>query len=32
VFPSMVVMGFFPSMAEALIGEGIAVRTMRMQG
>jgi hypothetical protein len=24
--------GIFPSMAEALIGEGIAARTMRMQG
>jgi hypothetical protein len=24
--------GIFPSMAETLIGEGIAARTMRMQG
>jgi hypothetical protein len=31
VFPSMAVMGFFSFMAEALISEGIAARTMRMQ-
>jgi hypothetical protein len=32
VFPSVAVTEFFPSMAEALIDEGIAARTMRMQG